>query len=167
MGVVPSGAAPNVHLRKEEVEIRPASIAQIGQGRNGVMVEIDDDVQGIANALHEIDHHIRLRYSEAGAYFVVYWKPDEGDEGDGYLITTAQDLDHRIVHRVQEIYHRCNQPGYSYSDELDKLDAKAKKDKEHAFSEEHGEMYERMAYALRHDLGYDQSRIYVPEGVKS
>lgn len=135
------------------------------QGRGGQLIEIDDDVQGVANALHEIDSHIRLRFSEQGGYFVVYWKPDEGEEGDGYLIFTAQELDHRIVQHMQEVHHRCLQPGYCFADELDKADAEAKAKREYAQDEQFGEVAERLAHAMRSDLGYDQSRIFVPEGV--
>lgn len=133
------------------------------------MVAIDDDVSGVAAGLHAIDHHLRLRYSEAGGYFVVYWKPDgeatAEEGGGGYLVTTAQECDQRIVKRVQEVYYRCTRPGYSLAEEIDKQDAKAKKAASDAWSERHGEMFERMAFAMRHDLGYDQHRIYVPKGV--
>lgn len=128
-------------------------------------MQIDDDVQGVANALSEIDPHIRLRYSERGEYWVTYWKGDSEDEGDGYFISTFQECDHRIVKRMREVYHHCTRPGYSLADELDKADAKAKKAKSSAWSEKHGEMFERMAFAMRHDLGYDQHRIYVPREV--
>lgn len=150
------------------MEIRPASLAQITKARNGKYVEVGDDVQGVANALHEIDPHIRLRYSEAGEYFVVYWSEnphmaeEDGGENTTYLIFTAQDLDHRIVHRMAEVYWKCNKPGYSFADELDKQEAEAKKQKDHEFTERNGENYERLAHALRKELGYDQHRIYVP-----
>lgn len=144
------------------MEIRPASLAQIAKARNGQMVEIDDDVQGVANALGEIDSHLRLRFSEAGGYYVVYWKPEEWEEGDGYLITTAQDLDHRLAHHMRQVVHRCQQPGYSLAGELDEADAKAKADADQTFVEENGELVERMAHAMREDRGYNKTRIFVP-----
>jgi len=153
------------------LEIRPASIAQIATGRDGRMDPISDDVQGVANALHAIDPHIRLRFSEAGNYFVVYGisDPNLADEDDGdcetWLITTAQELDHRIVKRVEKVYHDALKQGFSLAKQLDDIDAKAERENEHAWTERNGEMYERMAHALRKDLGYDQGRIYVPEKV--
>lgn len=129
------------------------------------MVEIDDDVAGIASGLAAIDHRIRLRYSETGEYFVVYLKPDEWEEGDGYMVFTAQELDGRIVKHMEEVYIRCNARGYSLADEAERQEAKAKKNAAHEFTEKHGEMYERLAHAMRKDLGYDQSKIYVPESV--
>jgi len=154
------------------VEIRPASLAQISKGRDGRYIQIDDDVQGVANGLNTIDPHIKLRFSEAGGYFVVYWSenPNRTDEEDAddnttYLIFTAQELDHRIVHKMQEVYWRCNKPGYSFADELDAREKADKKAAEHDRREKQGEMWERLAHAMRKDLGYDQGRIYVPEGV--
>lgn len=154
------------------MEIRPASLAQISKGRDGRYIQIADDVQGVANGLNLIDPHIKLRYSEAGKHFVVYWSenPDLTDEDDDpqnttYLIFTAQDLDHRIVKRMEEVYAKCNKPGYSFADELEAKDQSDKKAADHDRREKQGEMYERLAHAMRHDLGYDQHRIYVPEAV--
>lgn len=136
------------------MEIRPASLAQITRARGGQLVEVTSDVQGVANGLHEIDHHIRLRFSEAGGYFVVYWKPDGSEEGDGYQIFTANELDHRIVHKMREVYHRCQQPGYSLADELEREESKAKREAEHNWEEQMGEVFQRLGHAMRKDLGY-------------
>lgn len=130
-------------------------------------MEIDDDVQGVANGLDQIDHHLRLRFSEAGGYFVVYWKPDEWDEGDGYAIFTAQDLDQRIVHHMREVHHRCQQPGYSLADELERAEAAKKAQADHEFTESQGESYERMAFAMREDLGYNKSKAFIPKEIPS
>jgi hypothetical protein len=126
------------------------------------MVSIDDDVSGVALALSEIDSHICLRFSETGGYFVAYWKPTEGEDGGGYMITTAQDLDHRLVKRVEKIYHECRRPGYSFADELEKTEAKKKAQVEHQASEERGPALEELAFAMRRDLGYDKQRVFVP-----
>lgn len=152
------------------IEIRPASITQLSKGREGRYIQIDDDVQGVANGLAEVDPHIKLRFSEGGGHFVIYWSEDPNltDEDDDpnnttYLIFTAQELDHRIVHKMQEVYAKCNKPGYSFADELEAKDAADKKAEKAQRREQNGEIYERMAHAMRKDLGYDQSRIYIPE----
>ena len=156
------------------MEIAPASVAQIKKGRNGRMVTIADDVQGVVNALSQLDPHLRVRYSEAGGYFVVYWTADpskaeeEDHEGNTtYLVTTAQDLDHRLVQRVEEVYWKHRQPGYSVAKEQDEIDRKAERDNEHAFTEQRGEMYERLAYAMRRDLGYDKGRVFITKEIKA
>lgn len=125
-------------------------------------MQIDQDVQGVANGLSEIDHHLRLRYSEAGEYYVVYFKPDEWDDGEGYAVFTTQELDQRVVHHMQEVWWKCQQPGYSFADELDKQDKEKKSAQDKKWEEEQGEVMEKMAYALRHDLGLTSARAYVP-----
>lgn len=150
------------------MEVRPtkADITQFVQARDGTLVTIENDVQNVANSLHEIDPHLRLRHSEAGGYFVVYWLPDGEEEGNGDLITTAQELDQRIVHEVREIYHRCSQPGYSFADELEKRDVDAKKAQDAEWLERHGETYQRLAHAIRKDLGI-KKRVFVPADVSA
>lgn len=151
------------------MEIPPtkADLAQVSRGRDGRMIAIENDVQGVANGLAEIDPRLRLRFSEAGGYFVVYYKPDGAEEGDGDLITTAQELDWRIVSLVRELYWKAQQPGYSFAAELDKADAEEQRRKDHEFTERHGEMYERLAHAFRKDRGFDKLRAYVPREIPS
>jgi hypothetical protein len=148
------------------LEIRPASLTQLSRGREGMMIEIDDDVQGVANALNAIDSHICLRFSEAGGYFVAYWKPDGWGNGDGYVITTANELDHRLIKKVERIYHECSQPGYSYAAALEKAEGEAKAEHDHEQQEKLGPMLEQLAHAMRKDLGYDKAKIVVPEDVE-
>ncbi|MBS1863010.1 MAG: hypothetical protein JSS68_15015 [Actinobacteria bacterium] len=154
------------------MEIRPATFTQVAKARDGRYIMIEDDVQGVANGLNRIDPHIKLRFSESGEHYVVYWSenPNATDEEDvdgntTYLIFTAQDLDQRMVKKMEEVYWRNHQPGYSLADEVDKLDAADKKRKESQFTEEHGEMYERLAHAMRKELGYDQSRVFVSKDI--
>jgi hypothetical protein len=146
-----------------EIPPRKADLAQISRGRHGEMVLIENDVQGVANSLAEIDPHLRLRFSEAGEYFVVYWKPDDEPEGNGELVTTALDLDMRIVELVRELYWKAKQPGYSFADELAAEQERRQAVEGAKFTEEHGEMFERLAHAMRKDLGYDKGRVFVPD----
>ncbi len=126
------------------------------------MIQVDDDVQNVANDLRDIDPHLRLRYSEAGEYWVVYWCPDGGEDGDGYLVTTAQELDQRVVTQVRKIHHGVLNDTYKLSEEIERLDAVAKAEEEHAFTERMGDTYERLAHALREGTGRGKRRIYVP-----
>lgn len=128
------------------------------------MVQIDHEVAGIARELSEIDSHIRLRYSEAGGYFAIFYQPDDGAE---YLIFTAQDLDERIVQKMRKIHHRCLQPGYSFAAELDAVEAKNQAEIEHERYNRDGELHERLAHALRAQAGYDKRRIAIKDGIPS
>lgn len=139
------------------MEIRPASIAQITKARNGQWVEISADVGGVAQALSQIDSHLRLRASEVGDFYTVYWSEPGGDE---YLIFTAQDLDQRIVKKMEQVYWECHQPGYSLADEMDKKEAAFKANQDHERLEKQAPVYERLAHAMRKDLGYGQSKVF-------
>jgi hypothetical protein len=147
------------------MEVPAASLAQVTRARDGRLVEITDDVQGIANALAQIDHHLSLRYSETGEYWVVYWRPEGSEYGDGDLITTTTELDHRLVKRIEFLYWQARQPGYSFADEVEAQDAAAEREREHQFSERVGEIGERLAHALRKDLQV-KSKIVVPADVR-
>ena len=147
-----------------EVRPTPANLAQVTAARDGEWVQITDDVQNVANDLAEIDHHIRLRYSDTGDYFVVYWLPDGEEEGNGDLITTAQELDQRIVTRVRELYAKTLEPGYSFADELEAEQRRKEAAQDAAFTEAHGEMYERLMHAMKKDKGI-KDKVLIPKGV--
>jgi hypothetical protein len=83
------------------------------------------------------------------------------DEGDGHLVLTAQDCDQRIVQRIRRIM----QSDYDYMAELDKAEAKAKEEKDAAWSEKIGPIAERLAFAMRKELGYDKSSVVIPRSV--
>lgn len=124
-------------------------------------VEIEDDVQNIANTLYEIDPHLRLRFSVAGGYYVVYWKPTDADEGDGYLVTTAQELDHRIVHRIAAIASK----DYDFTTEIEKVEAANRKAEMERRHELLGETHERAYFELRKIMGALNSRAFIPKDV--
>lgn len=138
------------------------------------MVLISDDVGGVAQSLHDLDPHLRLRYSEAGEYYVVYWTedPSQSDEdvereerGSTYLVTTAQELDQRLVQRIEKIYWECRQPGYSLAKKLDEMDAKGKSEDEKEFTEKRGPLYEELAHAMRKDTHRDKRRAFIGDGI--
>lgn len=138
-------------------EIQPARVDQIRAGAGGREIVIDADVGGVVKQLREIDPAFRVRYSEAGDYFVVYCQ-DEG--GDPYMVATYQELDARVVSNIREIVYRNRQPGYSYAAELERMNADADRRREQRFSEQIGERAERLAHAVRKDLG-DTSRAFI------
>ena len=148
-----------------EIEPVRADINQVMRGRDGRMVEIESDVNNVAADLSDLDHHFRVRWSDGGEYFVVYWRPDGADLGDGYLVTTAQELDQRVVKLVSEIHYKVrNDVRYSLSAEIEANHDKADKERDHQFTERAGEMYEKLAHALRKDLG-TTAKAFIPRDV--
>lgn len=134
------------------VEIEPASMAQVHRTKVGRNVGIADDVLGIARQLKEIDSSLRLEYDPGEDFFIVFQRrilPD-GSEQDS-LVLTAQTLDGRVLNRVREIAS----PGYDFIADMDRRDDAAERRRRHEFAESVGPVAERLAHALRKDLGLD------------
>jgi len=137
------------------MEIPAATLDQVKRGKDGKLVAIDNDVCGIASDLKQIDPNLKLRYSEAGEYFVVYHVNPFTERED--LVTTAQVLDKRLVNKVRYLAS----DGYDFAKEIEKADAKADADQEHKRKEQTGEIAERLHHAVRKDLGI-KTRISIP-----
>jgi len=127
------------------VDLEPASIAQVKMMKDGRVLEIDDDVSGIAKQLAEIHPSLKLRWSEPGEYFVVFQETEEGR----HLVTTSLTCDQRLVDRLREV----TAEGYDLAYEIEKREAEAKAVHEAKISDQVGEVGERLAHAIRADLG--------------
>ena len=138
------------------MEVTPATFMQVKTGRDGRRVTITEDVGDVARRLHEISPKLVLIWNEKGGHFTVAERDINGDER---LVFTAQECDDRIVKRAELI----TSEHYDYLGELDKLDKAAERARDHAFSEQTGEIAERLAHAVRKDL--NPGRITVPKGV--
>ena len=129
------------------MEIEPANIDQVKRARNGKMITIDKDVGGVVQEIKRINENLHVRYSDAGEYFVVYHRnPETGDES---LVTTAQELDHRLAKRMEYL----NSGQYDYLLELEKIQNRREKQKDERLKEQIGIIGEELAHALRTDLG--------------
>lgn len=128
------------------MEISGVDIAVVEKGKDGKFVTIDDDVLDIARDLKKIDENLRLRWSEAGEYFVVYEMLPDGSEG---LVLTSTELTPAILDRIREIGHSS----YNYAKELDEHDKQVEREFDHGVSERIGPVAERLAHAVRKDLG--------------
>ena len=148
-------------------EIEPASIEQIRQGRDGKFHVITEDAGGIAERLREIDPRLHLRYSEVGEYYVVYAREENDPPGTGYLVATYQELDGRIIKDIERIKWLNQQPDYSYADQLEEKHELARAAQEYEFSQKIAENAERLAFAMRQDLGYNDHQAFITKDVKS
>lgn len=128
------------------MELDAATIDQIRRSKDGGMVTIENDVGNIVAQIKAINDSLRVRWSEAGEYFVVYHVYPSGKEE---LLTTAQELDGRLVKRIQKV----TSGDYNYLEELDKLEAAKEAESDAKFKEQIGEYGERLGHALRKDLG--------------
>ena len=124
-------------------DIAPASIEQVREGRNGKIHLITEDAGGVAAGLKQINPGLRLRYSEAGKYYVVYFHdPDTHVEE---FVKTYQTCDARIVEDIARIRKENESPGYSYADELDKQEQDAEKERD---EEDGREGFHRLASGM-------------------
>lgn len=135
------------------------------------MVEISDDVGGVAADLKQIDPHLKVRFAEAGnpPFFAVYEESDDGRST--HLVLTARayqtasgtwaGLDQRVVHRVMEI----GSSTYDFAAEIVKQNTAADRAQKDRRAETLGPILEHGAFALRKDLGAT-NRVYVPRSVK-
>lgn len=145
-----------------DIDPAPATLAQVRQARNGQLIGVEDDVLGIARDLRDIDASLHLRYAELPDGFDDYWvvyrivEHADGSEEE-QLVTTAAELDARIVQRVRKIAS----DGYDLVAELDRLDREREAQREQELHERNGPIAERLFHALRKDLG-TQDRIFVP-----
>jgi hypothetical protein len=136
------------------MEIQPATLAQVRQGRDGRRVLIEEDVLDVARRLQAIDPSLALHWNENGNYFVLTETDAAGTER---MVLTAQELDDRLLARVQQIMH----PSYDYAAELDRQDRQADRERDHRFAEQTGEVGERLAHAVRKDI-QAKNKIIVP-----
>jgi len=126
------------------MEIKPATIDQIIKGRNGKRVVITNDVGDVARQIKEVSPDLELHYNETAQYFVVVQKHENGE----HLVTTAQELDGRIVERVKQITN----PQYNFDIEAAKIEKAEKEAMEKRRKEHIGEVGERLAHGFRKDL---------------
>jgi hypothetical protein len=138
------------------MDITPATLSQVVQGRGGNYITIENDVCDIARRLKEVNDSLTLRYNEQGCFFAVIQVLENGDEN---LVTTAQEADERLVQRVRRVTH----PSYDYGAELERQDAENDRVKNQQFNEKVGEVSERLAHAVREDLRKGlPGPVYVP-----
>lgn len=142
------------------MELQPASIAQVRQGKKR-RITVEADVGSVVKQIQEIDPRLGVVWDDDGEFFLVV----EQDGAKQRTVLTALELDHRVLQRVKEIAS----PDYDYVAEMDRIDAEADKEKDHRFQQEVGENAEKMAHALRSDLkrdyGWSGSKIIVPDWI--
>lgn len=154
------------------MQIEPASLHQIRALADGRLVTITADAGGVADSIRRLDPCLRLRYSESAACFVVYrvhrhGQPcaDDDPERTEELVLTAQECDQRIVARL-ELIDSHGRGGYDYVREVEHAAVEARDRQRAEFHEQTGETAERVAHAVRRDLGERyRGRAFIPRTV--
>jgi hypothetical protein len=130
----------------ERIEIEPGSVAQVKRALSGRLVFVPDDVCNVVRDLQRIDRRFRVQAAEDLSLYIVFLEESDGSQ---QLVTNARHLDQRLVKRIQEIADER----YDFVAELDRVEAAADRAFEARQREQIGDLGERLAHALRKDLG--------------
>lgn len=136
------------------LEIRPANLAQVVSYK-GKMVQIADDVSGVAQQLREIDANLKLIYAAEAKppYWIVRHDVDEPDGSvTEHLVFTSTTLE-GLVERVM----RIAADDYDYAAELAATDAKAAVAEDERFAAQRAPILEKLEHAFRKDLGIQRN----------
>lgn len=124
----------------------------VSMGRGGELVEIDDDVQSIAQQIKDIDPRLGVEYNLQSLQFRVY---ELGDDGKRRTVMWIDELTGDIPNHLRRIAKT------NYVLEMRRQDAQAERDADHRLHERLGPVAEKLAHALRKDLDI-KPRIFVP-----
>lgn len=145
----------------EAIDIPTASLTTIRKTLAGKTVAIDDDVQGIAKQLQEIDKTLHLQVSEQDGdliWIVMQIVPEaDGSLTEHFVTDMVGDLDQRLLQRVRQVTGR----GYDIAKEIEAAEAEAEKAQDAKRREQMGPIAEKLAHAFKvdHDI---KNRITVP-----
>ena len=161
------------------IQVEPASVEQVFRAHDGRWVLIDADASSVAADLQRIDKSLRVRFAENGRppFWAVYSETvDSQGRTSQHLVLTQQahqtrsgtwtGLDNRIVERVRYIDSHGT-GGYDYTGALERETRARPERARKEFAEKTGDGGERMAHALRRELGLGSYRggIYVPRSI--
>lgn len=146
--------------QNRDFDIKPVNYEQVIQAGDDYYI-IDAATSQIVKEINEVDSRLHVKYNTTHNFFVLFAKEEERGQLIEYLVKTFTELDPRIVHRVKEI----SDPSYDFIKEEEELEKQADKDKLHAVQEDIGERAERLAHALRKDLGIKNRAFMSSNGV--
>ena len=125
----------------------------VSMGRNGELIEVDDDVQSIAAQIKEIDPRLGVEYNLQTLQFRIY---EQMPDGRRSTVMWVSELTGDIPNHLRRIQKT------NYVLEMRKRDEQAERDRDHAFHERVGPIGEELLHALRRDRGV-KNHIYVPK----
>jgi hypothetical protein len=144
------------------------------------MVLIDAEASSVAADLQKIDERLKVRFAETGSppFWVVYSeeRDSEGRTRQQLVLTakahmtasgTWAGLDERIVRRIEQIDSH-GRGGYDYAGELERETLAREQRSSAEFTERTGDAGERMAHAVRQELGLGSYKggIFVPRDIE-
>lgn len=157
------------------MDITPTPLAQIKLGRDGREYEISGDAGAIADRIQkEIDGSLRVRFNEAGMYFVIYQLLDAGK----FPVTSEEDAvtkalvmrvpmdewDGRVIRELEprawDIRH-----GISRAAALDAGDARRNADIDYRAEQEAAGLAGKLFRAIQKETFGSNPRIFIKSGL--
>ena len=152
-------------MHGDYIDLEPPR-AQVTAGRlalteEGELVEVDRDVFHISERLKRIDPGLKLSFHKSREVFVLQWKGinHEGEVVEEF-VGAYTELDGRLVSLIERLAARENRNRYELAKELDRIEAEKDRAFEHEQREKLGPTAEKLAFALRQDLGV-KNRAYM------
>lgn len=159
------------------MDVTPAHIDQIRQAEDGGWDIISAETSTVVADLQRIDHRLRVRFAKRPQNpfweIYLYHGPDKPIE----RVRTVQayrnrlgvweGLDDRVVKRFEYI-DREGRSGYNLADALEQRRQAREKKQAEERQEHQAQVAERMAHAVRKDLGLGpyQGRVFLPRDIK-
>lgn len=133
-----------------------ASLAQVRQGHNGQLIEIDADVLYVCDQIREISASLGVEWNERSELFRVY---ELGADGRKRTVFWTPELTADIPAHLRSLTKE------DYAKAIEAADRQADRDREHQFHERIAPIAERMHHAIRKDKGYSKDRAFLPRGL--
>jgi hypothetical protein len=132
-----------------------ASLAQVKASTKGRFVAIDSDVMDVAIRIREVDPCLSVDYGEDAGLFRIRELCADGRYRN---VCWVRELTPDLPDYLQRILKT------DYVKDMERRDAQAQRDSDHRIHEIVGPIGERLAHAVRKDLGV-KSRAFVPKGI--
>ena len=155
------------------MEVEPATVEQVRIAyETNEWVVISADSSATVAEIQRIDPTLRVRFSPRARMFAVYHEhapipPILTCRAHQNSSGTWEGLDNRVVRRLQYI-DREGTGGYDYAKALERETLAREARASHEFAERTGDGAERMAFAIRRELGLGSLHggIFVPRDIE-
>lgn len=138
----------NLKVKTESFDIPLATTEQvIKAGDDYYIISARDSA--LIKEINDIDNRLHVKFNRRQDFFVLYAKEQTPQGENQYLVKTFTKLDGRIVQRVREI----SDPSYDFIKEGEQMEKEHEAAKMHKIRESIGDTAEKLAHALRKDLG--------------
>ena len=132
-----------------------STLAQVRRASDGRLIPVDGDVFDVCQRIREVDRSLGVEFNLKSEQYRIY---EEGDDGVRRTVKWVAELTPDLPEHLRQLLHT------DYARELERVDRQAERDAAHAFHERVGPVGERLAHAVRKDLGIKRN-VVIPKGI--